>query len=141
MLRNSLKISTSNFLIGPFCWFFWGYYHQIIVFLILVFISSAICFPHSLIFQYAYYKNNYCLFSNELFQQITMFIMGFTKFGIKVLWRLEFLEYLRTLSLKFQKARTKIEVVLTLPCCLSQFSWDSQQSQDNFNFGPSLLKF
>ena len=29
--------------------------------------------------------------------------------------RLQFLEYLRTLSLKFLKARTKIEVVLTLP--------------------------
>ena len=49
--------------------------------------------------------------------------------GIKVLWRLQFLEYLRTLSLKFQKARTKIEVVLSLPCWLSQFSWDSQQGR------------
>ena len=29
---------------------------------------------------------------------------------------------LRTLHLKFQKARTKIEVVLSLPCWLSQFS-------------------
>ena len=46
--------------------------------------------------------------------------------GIKVLWRLQFLGYLRTLSLKFQKAWTKIEVVLTLPGWLSQFSWDSQ---------------
>ena len=34
--------------------------------------------------------------------------------GIKVLWRLRFLEYLRTLSLKFQKAQTEIEVVLSL---------------------------
>ena len=33
-------------------------------------------------------------------------------------------------SLKFHKARTKIEVVLTLPCC-----WLSQ-----LNFGPSLLQ-
>ena len=49
--------------------------------------------------------------------------------GIKVLWRLQLLEYLRTLSLKFQKARTKIEVVLSLPCWLSQFSWDSQQGR------------
>ena len=32
------------------------------------------------------------------------------------------MEYFRTLSLKFQKARTKIEVVLTLPCWLSQAS-------------------
>ena len=46
---------------------------------------------------------------------------GFTKFGIKVLKKQQFLEYLRTLSLKFQKARTKIEVVLTLPCWLSQY--------------------
>ena len=36
--------------------------------------------------------------------------------GIKVLWRLQFLEYLRTFSLKFQKAQTKIEVALSLPC-------------------------
>ena len=34
--------------------------------------------------------------------------------------------YLRTLSLKFQKTRTKIEVVLTLPCWLSQFSLEMQ---------------
>ena len=59
----------------------------------------------------------------------SMYIRGFTKFGIKVLWRLQFLEYLRTLSLKFQKARTKIEVVLTLPCWLSQLNWDSQQGR------------
>ena len=54
--------------------------------------------------------------------------MGFTKFGIKILWRLQFLEYLRTLCLKFQKAWTKIEVVLSLPwgCPLN---WDSQQGR------------
>ena len=39
---------------------------------------------------------------------------GFTKFGIKVLWRLQFFIGYRTLNLKFQKARTKIEVVLSL---------------------------
>ena len=55
-----------------------------------------------------------------------LYIRGFTKFGIKVLWRLQFLEYLRTLRLKFQKARTKIEVVLSLPGWLSQLNWDSQ---------------
>ena len=49
-----------------------------------------------------------------------IYTRGFTKFGVKVLWRLQFLEYLRTLSLKFQKSQTKIEVVLTLPCSLSQ---------------------
>ena len=44
-------------------------------------------------------------------------------------WSLQFLGYLRTLSLKFQKARTKIEVFQSLPCWLSQFSWDSQQGR------------
>ena len=53
-----------------------------------------------------------------------LYIWGFTKFGIKVLWRLQLLEYLRTLSLKVQKAQTKIEVVLSLPCWLSQLNWD-----------------
>ena len=38
--------------------------------------------------------------------------------------------YLRTLSLKFQKARTKIEVFPSLPCWLSQLDWDSQQGRD-----------
>ena len=42
--------------------------------------------------------------------------------GIKLYWKLQFLECLRTLSLKFQKAQTKIEVVLTLP-------WDIQQGR------------
>ena len=41
--------------------------------------------------------------------------------GIKV--------YFGTLSLKFQKARTKIEVVLGLPCWLSQLNWDSHQGR------------
>ena len=49
-------------------------------------------------------------------QQNTIFRLQ----GIKVLWRLQFLKYLRTLSLKFQKAWIKIEVVLTLHCWLSQ---------------------
>ena len=53
-----------------------------------------------------------------------IYIRGCQKFGIKVYWRLQFLGYLRTLSLKLQKARTKIEVVLSLPCWLSQFSWN-----------------
>ena len=35
--------------------------------------------------------------------------------AIKVLWRLQFFIGYRTLSLKFQKAWTKIEVVLSLP--------------------------
>ena len=37
-------------------------------------------------------------------------------------WSLQFLGYLRTLNLKFQKDRTKIVVFLALPCWLSQFS-------------------
>ena len=36
--------------------------------------------------------------------------------------KLQFLGYLRTLSLKFLKATSKIEVFLCLPCWLSQFS-------------------
>ena len=48
--------------------------------------------------------------------------------GIKIYWLIQFLEYLRTLSLKFQKARTKIEVVLSLPCWLSQSSEPSERS-------------
>ena len=61
--------------------------------------------------------------------KVTKYIRGFTKFGIKLLWRLQFMEYLKTLRLKFQKARTKIEVVLSLPCWLSQLNWDSQQGR------------
>jgi hypothetical protein len=49
--------------------------------------------------------------------------------GIKVYWRPQFPEYLGTLSLKFQKARTKIEVVLSLPSWLSQLNWDSYQGR------------
>ena len=47
-------------------------------------------------------------------------------YSIKVAWGLQFLGYLRTLNLKFQKATIKIGVFLTLPSWLSQFSWDSQ---------------
>ena len=57
-----------------------------------------------------------------VFAGASKYIRGFTKFCIKVLWRLQFLECLRTLCLKFRKARTKIEVVLSLPCWLSQLS-------------------
>jgi hypothetical protein len=38
------------------------------------------------------------------------------------LWRLQFLGYLRTLSLQFQKARTKIKLSWLCPLgCLSQY--------------------
>jgi hypothetical protein len=55
-------------------------------------------------------------------QHQSMYIRGFTNFEITVACGLEFHWYLRTLSLKFQNARTKIEVRLSLPCWLSQFS-------------------
>ena len=65
-------------------------------------------------------------------------------------WSLQFLGYLRTLSLKFQKATSKIEVFLPLPCWLSQLNWDSQQGRDRktsilvlafWNFKFKVLKY
>ena len=53
-------------------------------------------------------------------------IRGCQKFGIKIYWRLQFLEYMRTLNSKFRKDRTKIEVALTLPCWLSQINYSLQ---------------
>ena len=79
-----------------------------------------------------------------------MYIRSFTKFGIKVLWRLQFLGYFRTLNLKSQKAPTKIEVVLTPPGWLSQLSWDSQPGRVRtssilvrafWNFKLKVLKY
>ena len=67
-------------------------------------------------------------FSNELFQskhnRVRHIFLDF-----KVYWSLQFLGYSRTLSLKFQKAGTKIEVVLSLPSWLSQLNWDSYQGR------------
>ena len=68
-------------------------------------------------------------------------------FEIAVICGLKFHWYLRTLCLKFQRAGTKIENFLPLPCWLSQFSWDSQLGRDrktpilvlafwNFKFMP-----
>jgi hypothetical protein len=60
-----------------------------------------------------------------------------------VAWSLQFLGYLRTLSLKFQKARTKT-------CWLSQLNWDCQQGRDRktsilvlsfWNFKLKVLKY
>ena len=59
--------------------------------------------------------------------------------GIKVLWSLQFVGYLRTLSLKFQKTTSKIEVVLALPCWLSQFS--SVFLVAFWNFKLKVLKY
>ena len=61
------------------------------------------------------------------------YIRVFTKFGIELLWRLQFLEYLRTLHLKFQKARIQIEVVLSLPGWLSQLF--RSESSEILNLG------
>ena len=52
-----------------------------------------------------------------------MYNRGFTKFVIKVLWRLKVLEQLRTL----------IEVFLSLPCWLSQWAF--------WNFKCKVLKY
>ena len=49
-------------------------------------------------------------------------VRGFTKFSIKVALSLQFLGYLRALSLKFQKAQTKIGDFLPLPNWLSQLN-------------------
>ena len=54
---------------------------------------------------------------------------GFHQIQITVAWGLKFHWYLRNLTLRFQNARTKIEVFLSL------------QKQENFKFGPSILKF
>ena len=65
-------------------------------------------------------------------------------------WSLQFLGYLRALSLKFQKATSKIVVFLSLPSWLSQFSWDSQQGRARktsilalafWNFKLTVLKY
>ena len=77
----------------------------------------------------------------QLFQTTTAFLktyccQGICKLGVSpnfeitVACGLKFHWYLRTLSLKFQKALTKMEVFLSLPCCLSLFNWDSQQGRD-----------
>ena len=65
-----------------------------------------------------------------------MYIRGFTKFEITVACGLKFHLYL---SLKFQKARTKIEVFLL--AVSAKLRQPTGQRQENFNFGPSLLKF
>ena len=76
------------------------------------------------------YKNNAWLRICAFFCVcVSVFIRGCQKFGIKIYWRLKSLKYFRTLHLKFQKALTKIEVVLSLPSWLSQLNWDSYQGR------------
>ena len=60
--------------------------------------------------------------NRELFDLIKIYVRDFTKFQITVGCGLQFHWFLRTLSLKFQTARTKIEVCLSLPCWLSQLN-------------------
>ena len=57
-------------------------------------------------------------------------------FEITVACGLKFHWCLRTSSLKFQKAKSKIDIFLSLPCWLSK-----GQRRENFNFACSLLKF
>ena len=85
-------------------------------------------------------RDTYLLFLSHKWQ-VPMYIRGCHAHATEIYWLIQFLEYLRTLSLKFQKAWTKIEVVVGLPCWLSKLRQPTGQSQDNFNFGPSLLKF
>ena len=72
-------------------------------------------------------SNHKTLQSKHIYLPIfsSMYTRCFTKFGIKVAWSLQFLGYLGTLHLKFQKARTKIGDFLPLPNWLSQLNWDS----------------
>ena len=70
----------------------------------------------------------------------SMYIRGFTKFGIKVAWRLQFLELLRTLTLKGSDQNWCFpdSAQLAVSAKLRQLTG---QGQENINFGRSLLKF
>ena len=52
-----------------------------------------------------------------------------------------FLDFYYLLSLKFQKATSKIEVFLALLAVSAKLRQPTGQSQENFNFDPRLLKF
>ena len=62
-------------------------------------------------------------------------ILPKTACGLKFYW------YLRTLSLKFLKARTKIEVLLSLPSWLAQFSLTTILLVAFWNFKLKILKY
>ena len=66
------------------------------------------------------------LFPKATLKYFSIYIRGFTKFGVKVAWSLQFLGYLRT---KFQ---TEGSAKLRQP---------TEQRQENFNFACSFLKF
>ena len=119
-------------------------------FYLLTFPLKVRAFPETLVFVTVVHGKLQARRNILIGSHVRMYIRGFTKFGIKVLWRLQFREYLGTLRLKFQKARTKIEVVLSLPCWLSQLNWDSQQSRGRktsilvrafWNFKLKVLKY
>ena len=93
---------------------------------------------------YRNFLNKYChlfiLPSCLLFFELQCIRKSFTNLGITVACGLKFHRYLRTLSLKFQKARSKTEVFLSLPCWLSaKLRQPTRQRQENFNFACSLL--
>ena len=100
------------------CWYFWTFAQCVLI-------SFSVSYQHSLWIYtaraaligsaFVLLPINFLYCSSLLGLSHSIYIRGFTKFGIKVAWRLQFLEWLRTLSLKFQKVRTKIGVFLTLP--------------------------
>ena len=71
----------------------------------------------------------------------------FRLFVSRLAWNPQFLGYLRTLSLEFQKVTSKIEVFLSLPCWLSQFSKLGRDRKTSFlvlafwNFKVTVLKY
>ena len=67
---------------------------------------------------------------NYVWKRGSISLLGVSpNFEITVACGLKFHGYLKTLSLKIQKARTKIEVFLTLPCWLFHLNWESQQGE------------
>ena len=68
---------------------------------------------------------------------IHMYIRGFIKFGIKVLWRLQFLEY----KISVGSDQNWICPDFALFAVSAKLRQQRGKSQDNFNFVCSLLKF
>ena len=72
-----------------------------------------------------------CAFLNLSSDKVKNMHMAPPNFEITVACDLNFHWYLRTLGLKFQKARTKIELFLSLSCWLCQFYLDSPKKRTN----------
>ena len=91
-------------------------------------------------------KLNISLKLNEIFLRT----LGSTKFwDHSGVWPKVWLVF-EDFNFKIQKARTKIEVFLSLPCWLSQLNWDRQQGTDRktsillvafWNFKLKVLKY